>query len=137
MPILYFFSGTAAEICSNTVRNPFEVAKQQMQLGLDDSLGATFRSIIKVKGVRGKISLYIQVQFLTQFRSLCRLSQSHDQGNSIQQYSDDNLRNCKKLEMSKWRRAEILRSCDQRRSFWFNGSIFDDSCGCSQNPNDD
>ena len=80
MPILYFLSGTCAEICSNTVRNPFEVAKQQMQLGMDDSLGATFRSILKVKGIRGKFLNQELNQF---FRSLCRLFEPHGERNSL------------------------------------------------------
>lgn len=40
-------------MCVMAVRNPFEVVKQQMQVGMHRSLGGAFRDIIKVDGLRG------------------------------------------------------------------------------------
>lgn len=45
--------GIFAEVCCNAVRCPFEVSKQQMQVGLDRSLSATVRNIYKTSGVSG------------------------------------------------------------------------------------
>lgn len=46
--------GVGAEITANTVRTPFEIVKQQMQIGLDTNLRDTFKNIYKARGFRGK-----------------------------------------------------------------------------------
>lgn len=45
--------GCGAEICANTVRTPFEVAKQQMQVGHHNRLLAALSSLYNTRGVRG------------------------------------------------------------------------------------
>lgn len=45
--------GLMAELFSNTFRNPFEVIKQQMQVGLDRTILDTCRSIVEKKGIKG------------------------------------------------------------------------------------
>lgn len=53
--------GMAAEVCANTIRTPFEIVKQQMQVGLDTSIKSTFQNIHKIRGFRGtfcSIGLY-------------------------------------------------------------------------------
>lgn len=45
--------GCGAEICANTVRTPFEIAKQRMQIGLHSKLSEAFTSLYKLRGVRG------------------------------------------------------------------------------------
>jgi solute carrier family 25 S-adenosylmethionine transporter 26 len=45
--------GLVAELLSNSFRNPFEVVKQQMQVGLDSSVGQTCKSIHISKGFLG------------------------------------------------------------------------------------
>ena len=47
--------GIGAEICANTVRTPFEIVKQQMQIGLDTNLRDTFRNIYKARGFIGTV----------------------------------------------------------------------------------
>ena len=42
-----------AELVSNTIRNPFEVVKQQMQIGLDTNLADTVSNIYRLRGIRG------------------------------------------------------------------------------------
>ena len=46
-------AGIVAEVISNSFRNPFEVIKQQMQVGLDNSIKDTYFSIVRAKGFRG------------------------------------------------------------------------------------
>lgn len=48
--------GITAEVMCNTFRNPFEVVKQQMQVGLDSTVRQTCRNIYQAKGVAGKVS---------------------------------------------------------------------------------
>ena len=45
--------GVVAEIMACMVRTPFEVVKQQMQVGLDPSVSKTISSIVKTRGVIG------------------------------------------------------------------------------------
>ena len=51
--LVHMLGGMGAEILANTVRTPFEIVKQQMQMGLDHSLRSTFRSINAARGFRG------------------------------------------------------------------------------------
>ena len=50
-------SAFVAELFCNTFRNPFEVVKQQMQVGLDSTVSQTCRSIFRSKGFKGRNSL--------------------------------------------------------------------------------
>lgn len=50
---LNFLGGICAEICCNLVRSPFEVVKQQMQVGLDTSLKGALTGIYRAKGHKG------------------------------------------------------------------------------------
>lgn len=49
----HFIAGTAGETASIIVRNPMEVCKQQMQIGLDNNIVDTFKSIYRSKGLMG------------------------------------------------------------------------------------
>lgn len=48
----------AAEICVASIRTPFEVVKQQLQVGLHKSTTAAVRTIIAVDGFRGLYAGY-------------------------------------------------------------------------------
>lgn len=52
-PYMHLLSAAAGEIASALVRNPFEVMKQQMQIGLNATTADTFKHIFKTKGIRG------------------------------------------------------------------------------------
>lgn len=52
-PYMHLLSAAAGETASALVRNPFEVMKQQMQIGLNSTMSETFKSIIKISGFRG------------------------------------------------------------------------------------
>jgi len=45
--------GAAAELSCNLIRGPFEIVKQQMQVGLGRSLHETITGIYKAQGIRG------------------------------------------------------------------------------------
>lgn len=49
----HFLSGSLGELASVIIRNPFEVAKQQMQVGLDKSVRSALKSIYKARGYKG------------------------------------------------------------------------------------
>lgn len=51
--VCHLLGGGLGELSSILVRNPFEVVKQQMQLGLDKRATDTFRSIYRLKGIKG------------------------------------------------------------------------------------
>ena len=53
--VCHFFAGSCAEVASIVIRNPFEVVKQQMQVGLDSRVRATFAHILATKGARGTL----------------------------------------------------------------------------------
>lgn len=46
-------AASIADTCVCLIRNPFEVVKQQMQLGLHKSTAEAFRTILRVDGARG------------------------------------------------------------------------------------
>jgi len=52
-PFVHLLAAAAGETASALVRNPFEVMKQQMQIGLNSTMKETFQHIIKTSGVRG------------------------------------------------------------------------------------
>jgi solute carrier family 25 (mitochondrial S-adenosylmethionine transporter), member 26 len=49
--------GCGAEICANTVRTPFEIVKQRMQVGHASSLVDAFGGLYKLRGLRGMFIL--------------------------------------------------------------------------------
>lgn len=49
----HFLGGCLGELSSILLRNPFEVVKQQMQMGLDTSVTQTFKNIYSRRGFRG------------------------------------------------------------------------------------
>lgn len=51
--LINVFGGMGAEILANTVRTPFEVVKQQMQLGIHGGLSQTFKGIFAARGLKG------------------------------------------------------------------------------------
>lgn len=51
--LCHFIAGTLAETASIIVRNPFEVVKQQMQVGLSGKIRDTFKYIYQHRGLRG------------------------------------------------------------------------------------
>lgn len=51
--LINVFGGMGAEILANTVRTPFEVVKQQMQLGIHGGLAKTFKGIFAARGLKG------------------------------------------------------------------------------------
>jgi len=53
--LVHFIGACMAEIGANSIRNPFEVVKQQMQIGLDNSLYDTIKSINQSRGLLGLI----------------------------------------------------------------------------------
>lgn len=56
-PTLSSMAGAfSAELLCNLFRNPFEVVKQQMQVGLDTTVSHTCSSIYQIRGFRGKPS---------------------------------------------------------------------------------
>lgn len=48
-----FLGAITAEICCNLLKNPFEVMKQNLQVGSEPTLGASFSYIKKTHGFRG------------------------------------------------------------------------------------
>ena len=60
--------GISAEVLCNTFRNPFEVVKQQMQVGLDPTIRQTCRSIYQAKGLLGNNPI---IEATTQVSCLC------------------------------------------------------------------
>ena len=51
----------AAEVAVVAVRNPFEVVKQQMQLGMHQSTSSAVKDILKIDGVRGLYAGYLSM----------------------------------------------------------------------------
>ena len=56
---VHVLGGICAEICANTIRTPFEIVKQQMQMQLDGTLASTVRSVYGIRGLRGFYSGYL------------------------------------------------------------------------------
>lgn len=52
-------AAAAADVCVCAVRNPFEVVKQQMQVGMHKSGMEAVRSIVRAEGVGGLFAGYI------------------------------------------------------------------------------
>jgi len=52
-------AAAAADVCVCAVRNPFEVVKQQMQVGMHDSGAEAVRTIMRTEGVAGLFAGYI------------------------------------------------------------------------------
>ena len=57
-------SAFVAELFCNSFRNPFEVIKQQMQIGLDKSVYETSRNIVRSKGWKGRLVADSQASML-------------------------------------------------------------------------
>jgi solute carrier family 25 S-adenosylmethionine transporter 26 len=51
----HLLGGSLGECSSILMRNPFEVVKQQMQLGLDTRVRDTFSHIYKLRGFKGTL----------------------------------------------------------------------------------
>eukprot|EP01016_Furgasonia_blochmanni_P056565 TRINITY_DN9669_c0_g1_i3.p1 TRINITY_DN9669_c0_g1~~TRINITY_DN9669_c0_g1_i3.p1 ORF type:complete len:286 (-),score=8.43 TRINITY_DN9669_c0_g1_i3:244-1101(-) len=51
--LAHFIAGGLGEVIQNLIRNPFEVVKQQMQVGLDPTTKSTVLSIYKYGGLGG------------------------------------------------------------------------------------
>ena len=52
-PVVHIAAASIADVVVCSVRNPFEVVKQQLQVGLHKSTAAAVREILRVDGVRG------------------------------------------------------------------------------------
>ena len=48
-----FFGGISAEICANVLRSPFEIMKQNLQVGNDKNLTDVAKRLYAMKGLRG------------------------------------------------------------------------------------
>ena len=59
--VVHQIGGSVAEIVSNSIRNPFEIIKQQMQIGLDSSNHSTIKNIYKTRGLKGFYAGYLSL----------------------------------------------------------------------------
>lgn len=58
LPLVHMAAAAAADVAVCTVRNPFEVVKQQMQVGMHSSMREAVKTIIRVDGIRGLYAGY-------------------------------------------------------------------------------
>lgn len=59
LPLVHAGSAMLADVAVVGVRNPFEVVKQQMQVGMHDTTGAAVRNIWRTSGVGGFYAGYL------------------------------------------------------------------------------
>ena len=57
-PVQHFLSASVAESIQALVRNPFEIIKQNQQIGIYESMTQAFTHIVKEKGFRGLYTGY-------------------------------------------------------------------------------
>ena len=73
--LCHLLAGTAAEVASITIRNPLEVIKQQLQVGLDTKFSEAVKHVYQLRGLKGN-------RLLTE-RILFRILQFHHARRSI------------------------------------------------------